>query len=630
MPRPKYQLRSNALTLTTFPAAELVFDRADLHDGHIDEWDVITDLQNAIGDPAEFSESQRLSAWATVQAFRFQRPTGDNRWPWGIYWGALSGGTTEGGQEFYAPDVKLASDEVLQFWAWRASKVKHPAIRARFSDLVWEIGRWTGRNTGSSGLAESLKSVVAQPIELVRMSIDDYLTLVQKDWLRDEYEGWQLLSRAIELAAQVKDGARVAKAKKGLLSFLESKAKGGVSFQWWQFDEILWTHRKLLTSDERKAAIEMLEHVITTKSDLSDKHRFNPHDAKNAVERLARWMPQNERSRMRPFIQLSGQAFETAAMSGEALVAIAWLEDLIPFYRNAGMVEDAVRVEKAITSRAAQAETEFGKFEVSVDISKEKIEKWIDDTAGDSLEEGLRKIATRCLIREQSAKDNIVNMTRNAPLTAMMNSSIMGNDGFTVATVGSISDDLSGRSMQHAADLFNWYASWLDGALNRLKEKHGVNAEMLAASFDHRALFTGQQTELLKDGVCAWFAGDWVKAIHVLVPQVEAILREMLSKMGRSVRRYEPELRGFQTLGMGKLLHDDAMKTEGLRDVRFHFLALYADPRAINLRNKIAHGLARPEFLSVGVANWVIHSLLVLRSIDLIPQTSHESTNSIV
>lgn len=125
---------------------------------------------------------------------------------------------------------------------------------------------------------------------------------------------------------------------------------------------------------------------------------------------------------------------------------------------------------------------------------------------------------------------------------------------------------------------------------------------------------------LVSEGLSAWYAGDWVKSIHVLVPQVEAILRHMLSLMGRSVRQYDVKVRGFKNIGMGRLLDDDAMKTDGLRDVRFHFLALYADPRAINLRNHLAHGMVRHEFLSIGVANWVVHSLLVLRSIGLIPQ----------
>ena len=606
------------MSLSTFPVAELVFDRVDLQTGHIDEWELINELQSAIGDSAGLSEDHRRSAWATVEAFRFQRPSGDNRWPWGLYWCALSSRTVQDGREVFSPDIDSVDDNVLRFWAEHSVKAKHPAVRARFSDLAWEIGTWNGRKSESVGTADCLRPAVGQKIELAHIAIDSYLTLVNSDWLRDEYEGWQLLARAIELSAKVNDQSRLANAKSALFSFLGNKAIDGVGFEWWQFDEIAWTHRKQLTVDERAKAVELLERTVSEKSDFTDPQRFNPHHAKDATERLTRWGPNDDKERMQSFVRLAGGAFENAAKSGEALVAISWLEDLIPFYRSVGLGDDAARVEQAISSRAAQAESEFGQFEVAIDVPKDRIEKWIEDTAGETFDEGLQKIAVRCLIREQSSKDSIVNITRNSPLYAMIGLSVIGHDGFTKATVGSIADDLQGRAMQHAADLFSWNASWLNGAFNRLKEKHGVTAAMLTASFENRTMFADQQMSLVNEGLSAWFAGDSVKAIHVLVPQVEAILRNMLSKMGISVRKYEPKVRGFQSIGMGSLLHDDAMKTVGLRDVRFHFLALYADPRAINLRNQLAHGLARSESLSIGVANWVVHSLLVLQSIDLL------------
>lgn len=608
------------MALVIFPTADAVLKQVDLQVGHLDEWRLITDLQNAIGDPANFTDTERLSAWATVEAFRFQRPNSDNRWPWQIYWCALASGTTQDGHELFSPDIGHVDNNVLQLWAAHAVNAKHPAIRARFADLVWDIGQWSGRKPDSTGTAEYWKPSVKKLIELAQIAIDSYLNLIESDWAGDEYAGWQLLSRSLELSSQINDAARKATAKQALFAYLEKLSNGGAGFQWWRFDEIAWAHRKQFTDDEKAAAISLLERTISEKSDFTDPLRFNPHDAKNAAESLGRWVPQNERERTQSYVRTSGAAFENAAESSEALVAMAWLEDLIPFYRNAGLFDDAARVERSISSRAAQAESEFGQFEVTVDMPKERVEKWIEDTAGESLKGGLRKIAARCLIREQSTRDSIVNMTRNAPLYAMMSSSVMGNDGFTTAIVGSISDDLPGRAMLHAADLFNWNASWLNAALNRLREKHAVTTEALTASFEGHQLFVGQQMSLVTEGLSAWFAGDWVKATHVLVPQVEAILRNMLSLMGRSVRQYDLNVRGFKNIGLGRLLDDEAMKTDGLRDVRFHFMALYADPRAINLRNHLAHGMVSHEFLSIGVANWVVHSLLVLRSIGLVPQ----------
>lgn len=37
---------------------------------------------------------------------------------------------------------------------------------------------------------------------------------------------------------------------------------------------------------------------------------------------------------------------------------------------------------------------------------------------------------------------------------------------------------------------------------------------------------------------------------------------------------------------------------------------LYTSPKGFNLRNKLAHGLAGPDAIGLGMANLVVHSLL--------------------
>ena len=47
-------------------------------------------------------------------------------------------------------------------------------------------------------------------------------------------------------------------------------------------------------------------------------------------------------------------------------------------------------------------------------------------------------------------------------------------------------------------------------------------------------------------------------------------------------------------------------------DLRLHLRALYTNPKGLNLRNKLAHGVAGPEMLGRGMANWVVHTLILL------------------
>ena len=62
---------------------------------------------------------------------------------------------------------------------------------------------------------------------------------------------------------------------------------------------------------------------------------------------------------------------------------------------------------------------------------------------------------------------------------------------------------------------------------------------------------------------------------------------------------------------MGDILNSPDLTAALGPDFSLHFLALYADPRGMNLRNRVAHGLIKPEAISEHLVGLLIHTLLV-------------------
>jgi lysyl-tRNA synthetase class 1 len=73
------------------------------------------------------------------------------------------------------------------------------------------------------------------------------------------------------------------------------------------------------------------------------------------------------------------------------------------------------------------------------------------------------------------------------------------------------------------------------------------------------------------------------------------------------------------------VLRDDVFRRDELKDVGFHLRALYADPRGLNLRTNLAHGLVHEGFLRADIAYVVVHSLLLLATFRIVNKPS-EST----
>jgi len=612
-------------SIEIIPEIEAVLSEHDAIVGHLDEWELESALKKSLdARPGELTMPQRRYAWAEIEALRFQRPVTDTRSPWGIYWCALSSGTKPDGTEVFSPDVAQVDDDILEHWKHRAVQFRHPALKARFADLAWEIGRFRRTQSRDTAAASGTAQIEADlPVSLVHVAVDSLLEVVDREWLRDEAEGWQLLARVLELSFETDDQSRGDRGKAALFSFMHRKTQAGLPDAWWYFDEIAWRHRKNLhlTDEEAAQVIGLLERVVAEMSSTSDPAHFDPHDVLEATKRLVRWTPQGDRERVRELLRRGGKSLEEAAQGASALLAASWLEGLLATYREHGLLDDAARLERMISERASEAQGEMRRLEVPLEIPRKEFDAWVENTAGETLVEGIRRIAARCLIREQSTKDSIQSMTRDTPLLATLHSSIMGSDGFTVATVGSIEGDIDGRAVQHAANRFNWFAPWLNASLLRLREKHGIDIEDLVATFSERRLFPESRLPLLREGLTAWLANDPVKTVHVLVPQIEAAVRDLVAALGVSVRRFRPEIRGFQVVGLNELLRQTIWENGFLRDFRFHMTALYADPRGINLRNIVAHGLGAADFIgpgSVGLANWVMHSLFLLCTVQLV------------
>lgn len=66
---------------------------------------------------------------------------------------------------------------------------------------------------------------------------------------------------------------------------------------------------------------------------------------------------------------------------------------------------------------------------------------------------------------------------------------------------------------------------------------------------------------------------------------------------------------------MGAILVHEALIKSMEPTLRLHLRSLYTPAKGHNLRDELAHGLATPVFMGRGMANWVVHSLLAIRTV---------------
>jgi len=594
------------MPITVIPPIAALLRSVDQSLQPLEEQELSFELEALLPGGFKLEDDERRGCYAEILGLRFATSgAGDS--PWGIYFWPLSSWVLEDGSQGYQPDARYADPEIIAYWLRRADEVVHPSLRARYLDLGREIGRlWNKTHPAEAPTAPD------RALDLA--TIEAYLDVVQRGIAKDAHQSWRCLDRALSLAIYFKDERLIGRAKDAALDYSRARMVSGSTEAWWRADEVIWTRlARRLTEPEREEVVGWLEHALRLHTDPADTDRFDPHHALDASASIERWCGSAKKeARSKAAVLAAGAAFELAAKQAPPLTAIAWLEDLSIRYRNIGVLDDVRRVDASIRGLADAAQRSMKTASATIELKSEDVEAWLEQLTEGTLDVALRRIAVNMLTREDKLQELIQLGAKSAPITALTKITLMGRDGFTAATIGSVDEDMPGRVIHQAATIIGSCAPLLHMALERARTRLGLELGSLMHYLTGSPFFPESCRSLLEVGLTAWLAEDHVKAIHVLVPQVEAALREVLIALGESPVVPNHEAGGFKSIGMGGILSTEAFKTRFDATVRLHLSALYTTPKGLNLRNKLAHGMAGPEMLSRGMANWVVHTLILL------------------
>jgi hypothetical protein len=136
--------------------------------------------------------------------------------------------------------------------------------------------------------------------------------------------------------------------------------------------------------------------------------------------------------------------------------------------------------------------------------------------------------------------------------------------------------------------------------------------------FAHTDVFPERSLKFIKDGVERYFAEDFVGAIHVLVPQIEAILRSMMQKFQIATTKINRD--GIMEDHLGSYLRNPLVEQKILGEDFTVWLKVFLTEKAggLNIRNYLAHGLIEFHQLTPDIASGVLFALLRLGCLPLI------------
>ena len=292
-------------------------------------------ISNSVKDRESLSPEARRGLWVERSAFAFSPGWSNGEGPWGTYFKPLGTETGPGDVLICYPDLREADAEVVSYWGERAKSAKHPVLVARYADLVWDTTKFVTK--GKPG------------IEFARLAIDNYLAASRLD----EGAGWGdtrgNLGRALQLALSVKDGARTAEAVKAHIDYVERTSKDDhIGTYCYLFDNLLPPDKgPKLPPDQERKIVEMFEAKFAKMTTPGGQWDVVPQSPRDVGLRLAAYYERkgklDDRKRV---IRAVAEAFERRAKMGDAMSAVFFLQDARDYFLQAGMKEEADRVQR--------------------------------------------------------------------------------------------------------------------------------------------------------------------------------------------------------------------------------------------------------------------------------------------
>lgn len=474
-------------------------------------------------------------------------------------------------------------------------EVDDPWLQARLADLVWLL-------------------IEPRSPKYALLAIDAYrkLPLDSETWIRGSRECWQ---RAISLTRMLKAGAgdRLKEIEVAFVAAFDNSRKEDGYLAFWLSDALASHNLGLAHRSAVAAKLEALARAFDVDGDL--------YRARDYFDAASQWFRQTGNiakvAEMTAFLA-EGWVKEAVARSlsehPSNMVAASFYEKAIQTYRiiprserNAHRVDERIaELHKHLSNAGAKSLDEMGCItSPTIDIS-EIVETAIGAVKGKPPLDALSAFANIYRgarvgeIREFSEK-----MLREHPLRALLAESHMSHDGRVIARrLGMGFGDTNSEEYKATlwAEMVKHYGMKLDlivlgkiwPVLEILRLEHRLHAEDFITVASHSPIVPTDRKRLMGQALFAGYDNNFVAALHILVPQIEHMVRWHLKF--NDVKTTTLDRDGIENEnGLSTLMEIPVVTQIFGEDLAFELKALFCDAFGPNLRNKLAHGLLTDE-----------------------------------
>jgi hypothetical protein len=540
-------------------------------------------------EPEELAE---VMAFALVDQFQ------GSEMGFGNYFGAQAVWIGEDGKEHHYPSLSQITPAMLDYWKKRISEVKHPFLTARYSGLAWDLSQVINGQAGSHDLRKKF--------------IEASLELIQKRLFKDSLTGSFLLGRLIDIASKFND-KEFFSALKTLVLDLQSQydSEGKVRNSVFAFD-VFTKYKKLEASEEEvMERVKKMEEFLTILSTHNEERKTDPWGAEAIASRLSDfYLKKNDKHNIKRSVLMVGQAYEPLFVNASNFQVAGWLQAIYKFYKHYGLNDEAEKIALRMREMGVKSAEEMGTVAHKFEIPKDKMDELVESIYHGSKDEIFAKIINQIIPDKEFLKKSLIDFAKETPLQFMYGTQLQDRKGRPVANVGSLADDIEGQLVLRIIEKMKFDDFFLHFILQGGIDKTFLNLQSILQFLSKSAIIEKSRLLIIERALVAYFADDYLVFIHLIIPQIEEAIRNLVDRNGGNAQKFKNGVFNLRTFD--DIIRDPIVEGVLGNDLQTYFRIIFTDARGLNLRNEVCHGMVEPELFDKETANRILHALFCL------------------
>ncbi|RKW55850.1 MAG: DUF4209 domain-containing protein [Prevotella sp.] len=553
-----------------------------------DESDIVTALYS-------IPESDRSIFENTSELLAFQLVEGGNN-EWNTYYGPF---LIRADQTCF-PSKEMITTEVLDYWEKRVDEVQNPMLKARYSGLLVDFKQQCNGN---------IRTIHIQAI----------LDLIKGNYPKYAINGINKLQRAMRLAILSKNKGTIAEVKNAISEYETKVAKDYDAGIWGRIFLLMFENIKHFSEQEKTEYIDRLEGRLTT---LTSKNiqgegndRFDPFVIEQAVDLLAQYYNKiNDRTNLQRILNTLYDSYNKATIQFSAMQKQMYWDKLYRIFDNYQFKEKAKKILAELQNSSSDVIDEMQKIEMPFEIPQEQFEEFIKEMTSGSKKEVFGKFIAHFIPNKEYQKEQLLKISKDTPLLSLCPTQLFDYKGRPNSVVGNIENDLEGKLVLHISKSLNINALFIRAVIKENINNGFFSKENIMHFIQDCPLIEIDRKAIISKGVDAYLNEDYLTMLHLLIPQIENAVRNIVEKSGRSSLKRQKNNNGFQLMTFDDLLIDEAVLNIGA-DFAYYLRILFTNQKGWNLRNLICHGISQTSLFNSMTADRVFHALLCIGAI---------------